>query len=109
MSNEHVEINKDTKVKSLSEAFVNSFGGFPIGYCVGIIILPLSAPWITKDPFVANILITLVYASVSFVRIYFLRRIFTKFGFDEKFVKSFSKLFHKSISLKNIRGQEFWN
>jgi len=108
MSNEHVEINKDTKVKSLSEAFVNSFGGFPIGYCVGIIILPLSAPWITKDPFVANIFITLVYAFVSFVRVYFFRRIFSRFGFDEKFVKSFSKLFSKS-SMKNIKGKEFWN
>jgi len=109
MDKNRVENNKDTKVKSLSEAFVNSFGGFPIGYCVGIIILPLSAPWITTDPFVANILITLVYASVSFVRVYFFRRIFSRFGFNEKFSKLFSKLFHKSIVQKNIRGKEFWN
>jgi len=109
MSNNHVDINKDTRVKSLSEAFVNSFGGFPIGYCVGIIILPLSAPWITKDPFVANILITLVYASVSFVRVYFFRRLFSRFGFDRKFSKLSYKLFHKSIFSKNIRRKEFWN
>ena len=35
MSNELV----DSKKKSASEAFVNSFGGYPIGYGVGILIL----------------------------------------------------------------------
>ena len=34
MSNELV----DSKKKSASEAFVNSFGGYPIGYGVGILI-----------------------------------------------------------------------
>ena len=42
MSNEIV----DSKKKSASEAFVNSFGGYPIGYGLGIIILPLSTGWI---------------------------------------------------------------
>jgi len=36
MSNEAV----DSKKKSEPEAFVNSFGGYPIGYGVGIVILP---------------------------------------------------------------------
>ena len=72
MSNELV----DSKKKSASEAFVNSFGGYPIGYGVGIIILPLSTGWIQEDPYMANIAITGVYATVSFVRSYFLRRIF---------------------------------
>lgn len=76
----------DTHKKSASEAFVNSFGGYPIGYGLGIIILPLSTGWIQSDPFVANIAITGVYATVSFVRSYFLRRVFEKHGIDDNFI-----------------------
>jgi len=95
MSNEIV----DSKKKSASEAFVNSFGGYPIGYGVGIIILPLSTGWIQEDPYMANIVITGVYATVSFVRSYFLRRIFEKYGIDDNFIrlgrKSIQKLIEK--------------
>ena len=77
----------DTKKKSASEAFVNSFGGYPIGYGVGILILPLSTGWIQEDPYMANIAITGVYATVSFVRSYFLRRIFEKYGIDDNFIR----------------------
>ena len=77
----------DSKKKSASEAFVNSFGGYPIGYGVGIIILPLSTGWIQEDPYMANIAITGVYAAVSFVRSYFLRRIFEKYGIDDNFIR----------------------
>ena len=83
MSNELV----DSKKKSASEAFVNSFGGYPIGYGVGILILPLSTGWIQEDPYMANIAITGVYAAVSFVRSYFLRRIFEKYGIDDNFIR----------------------
>ena len=68
----------DSRKKSASEAFVNSFGGYPIGYAIGIIILPLSMGWIQEDPYTANLAITFVYATVSFVRSYFLRRLFEK-------------------------------
>ena len=61
-------VSKDSHKKSLSEAFVNSFGGYPIGYGIGIIILPLSTGWIQEDPLTANLAITFVYAIVSFVR-----------------------------------------
>ena len=77
----------DTKKKSASEAFVNSFGGYPIGYGVGILVLPLSTGWIQEDPYMANIAITGVYATVSFVRSYFLRRIFEKYGIDDNFIR----------------------
>ena len=83
MSNEIV----DSKKKSVSEALVNSFGGYPIGYGVGIIILPLSMGWIQEDPYMANIAITGVYATVSFVRSYFLRRVFEKYGIDDNFIR----------------------
>ena len=69
----------DSRKKSASEAFVNSFGGYPIGYAIGIIILPLSMGWIQEDPYTANLAITFVYATVSFVRSYFLRRIFERY------------------------------
>jgi hypothetical protein len=32
----------DSKKKSASEALVNALGGFPVGYGLGIIILPIS-------------------------------------------------------------------
>ena len=83
MSNELV----DSKKKSASEALVNSFGGYPIGYGVGILILPLCTGWIQDDPYMANIAITGVYATVSFVRSYFLRRIFEKYGIDDNFIR----------------------
>jgi len=92
-----VEHKVDSKKKSASEAFVNSFGGYPIGYGVGIIILPLSLGWIQEDPLVANLAITLVYAVVSFVRSYFLRRIFEKHGIDDNFLRLGIKAVKKLI------------
>ena len=82
-----IENGTDSHKKSLSEALVNSFGGYPIGYGVGIVVLPLSMGWIQEDPYMANIAITAVYATVSFVRSYFLRRIFEKYGVDDNFIR----------------------
>ena len=90
----------DSRKKSLSEAFVNSFGGYPIGYALGIVILPLSTGWIQEDPLVANLAITFVYATVSFVRSYFLRRIFEKHGIDDNFIRLIQKGIKKIISFK---------
>ena len=88
----------DTRKKSLSEAFVNSFGAYPIGYGIGILILPISLGWLQEDPLLANVFITLTYATVSFVRVYFLRRLFLKMGFDDNFIKLGIKLYHKVTS-----------
>jgi len=86
---------RDARSKSLSEAFVNSFGGYPIGYGIGIVILPISMGWLQEDVFTANIFITLVYATVSFFRIYYLRRIFERIGFDDNFIRLGMKLCHR--------------
>ena len=91
----------DSKKKSASEAFVNSFGGYPIGYAIGIVILPLSTGWIESDPYMANIVITGVYATVSFVRSYFLRRIFEKYGIDDNFIRVGIKFVQKNIQRGN--------
>jgi len=91
----------DSKKKSASEAFVNSFGGYPIGYALGIVILPLSTGWIQEDPLVANLAITFVYATVSFVRSYFLRRIFEKHGIDDNFIRLGKKGILKIIKAYN--------
>ncbi len=80
-------IPTDSHKKSMSEAFVNSFGSYPIGYGLGIMILPISVGWIQEDPLTANIAITAVYATVSFCRSYFYRRIFEKFGIDDNFIR----------------------
>ena len=77
----------DSRKKSLNEAFVNSFGGYPIGYGLGIVILPISMGWIQEDPLIANLAITFVYATVSFARSYFLRRVFEKYGIDDNFIR----------------------
>ncbi len=90
-----INSKKDSRSKSLSEAFVNSFGGYPIGYGIGIVVLPLSMGWLQEDVFTANVFITLVYASVSFLRIYYLRRLFEKFGFDDNFIRLAMKLYRK--------------
>ena len=91
----------DSKKKSASEAFVNSFGGYPIGYGVGIIVLPLSTGWIQEDPYMANIAITGVYATVSFVRSYFLRRLFEKYGIDDNFIRVGIKFVQKMMRRAN--------
>jgi hypothetical protein len=85
----------DSKKKSASEALVNALGGFPVGYGLGIIILPISTGWIQEDPYMANIAITGAYAVTSFVRSYFLRRVFEKYGIDDNFIKLGIKLFKK--------------
>jgi hypothetical protein len=86
---------KDIRSKSASEAFVNSFGSYPIGYGLGIVILPLSLGWLQDDLFTANLFVTLVYATVSFVRTYYLRRVFERLGFDDNFIRLFRKSFKK--------------
>ncbi len=96
MSIEGEEVMSDSRKKSASEAFINSFGSFPVGYLVGIAILPLSVNWIQTDPLAANIAITGVFATVSFTRTYFLRRIFEKFGFDDNLYHLISKSLRKS-------------
>lgn len=101
--------NKDTRKKSLSEALLNSFGGYPIGYAIGIVILPLSVGWIQEDPFSVNLFITFIYATVSFVRTYFLRRLFDKLGFDDNFIRLAIKLYCKTfnkISIKNLLASD---
>jgi len=88
--------SQDTKAKSLSEAFVNSFGAYRIGYGIGIVVLPLSMGWLQDDIFTANIFITLVYATVSFLRIYYLRRVFERLGVDDNFIRLGIKFYQKT-------------
>jgi len=74
--------NLQSKKTGLIEAATNSIGGYPIGLIIGIIILPMSAGWIQKDPIIANLAITSVYVCVSFIRSYFLGRAFKKINYD---------------------------
>ena len=87
----------DSKKKSASEALVNAVGGYPIGYGLGIIILPISTGWIQNDPYIANIAITGTFAVTSFVRSYFLRRVFEKYGIDDNFIRLGRKSIQKLI------------
>ena len=91
----------DTKKKSASEALVNALGGYPIGYGLGIIILPLCSGWIQEDPYMANVAITGAYAVTSFVRSYFLRRLFEKYGIDDNFIRVGIKFVKKITQRRN--------
>jgi len=102
---ERKDLMKDSRKKSLSEAFINSFGAYPIGYGIGILILPISLGWLQEDPLLANVFITLTYATVSFVRVYFLRRLFIKLGFDDNFIKLAIKLCQRGASI--IKSKEW--
>ena len=86
----------DSYKKSLLEAIANLLGGYPMMFVVGIIILPLSADWILKDPLIANITITGVYASINFTRSFLLRRLFAKYGIYDNLIKLRIKLKRES-------------
>jgi hypothetical protein len=62
--------------------------------------------WIQEDPYMANIAITGVYATVSFVRSYFLRRVFEKYGVDDNFIRVGVKCVQKiTQNIKNLIGR----
>jgi len=65
------------------------------------VVLPLSMGWIQEDPLVANLAITLVYAVVSFVRSYFLRRTFEKYGIDDNFMRLGIKMCKRILKINN--------
>ncbi len=92
---------KTESKKNASVAFANLFVGYSTGYGLEIIVLPLSLGWIQDDPLTANLTITFVYASVSFVRSYFLRRTFEKYGIEDNFLRLGVKLFKKINWRKN--------
>jgi len=102
-----MQMTGDTRKKSFTEAFINSFGAYPIGYGIGILILPISVGWINEDPLTANIFITLTYAIVSFIRVYFLRRLFTKLGYDDNFIRLAISIFRRGKSI--IKSKEWKN
>lgn len=99
----------DSRKKSVTEALLNSIGGYPIGYVIGIVILPVSVGWIEKDPLTINLLITAVYAAVSFLRSYYLRRFFARFGIEDNIavlaIKAVKKL--KIDSYFRLKNGEF--
>ena len=85
----------DDKSKSISEALTNTFGGYPIAYGISIIILPLSVDWIKDDPLIASLFIGIVFAIASFLRVYYLRRLFERMGHDDNFIKLGVKIYRK--------------
>jgi len=92
---------EDSRKKSLSEALINSIGAYPISLVIAITLLPACAGWIKTDPISAGMFITFTYALASFVRVYILRRIFEKYGYDDNFLKLAIKLCKKGTYRKN--------
>jgi len=89
------EQKPDSRSKSLSECAANTVTSFPLAYAITIIILPMSTGWINESPFIAGIGITLVFTLVSFLRLFALRRVFEKLGYDDNFYKIIKKLISK--------------
>jgi len=85
-----------SKKNALIEAATNSIGGYPVGFIMGLVILPLSVGWIQKDPITSNLIITMLYVGVSFVRSYFLRRVFLKYKIEDNFLKAIWKFIKRS-------------
>ena len=82
----------DTRSRSLSEALVSSISSYPLGFSIGIIILPLSVDWLSANAWMATAAVTATYTTCSCVRIYCLRRIFTRLDSDDNFIKLGIKL-----------------
>jgi len=99
-----VKNNHIQQSKGLVESLMNSLGGYPIGFAMGLIILPLSLNWIQKDPITANLTITMIYVSVSFVRTYFLRRVFSKYDIDDNVVRLAISAIRKIRSKKTAQA-----
>jgi len=95
----------DSKKKIVTESLTNSFGAYPIGYALGILILPAFSGWIVEDIFTANLFITLTYATCSFFRIYVVRSLFTRLGYDDNFIKLAVKLYQRGSSA--IKSKEW--
>jgi len=91
------ELKQDTKKKCMSEAAVNTAFSLPISCAIAIIILPISTKWIDSSPIESSILITIVFASVSLLRIFCLRLVFEKFGYDDNLLKLGKKLIQKIL------------
>jgi len=94
----------DSKKKNVVEAATNAFGSYPIGLGLSAIILPLSVTWIAESPIVATATITFIYATCSFFRVYFIRRLFTKLGYDDNFIRLAIKLCKRGASI--IKSKE---
>lgn len=64
-----------SKKKSGFEAMVNTVGGLLIGFVIQLILYPMMNIPVTLEE---NVIITMVFFVTSFLRSYFVRRIFNK-------------------------------
>lgn len=76
-------MQKDSKLKSLSEVTVNILVGYSINYTANVFILPPYADRIGHTDLLAFAEIGLWFTLVSLVRQYGFRRLFERFGKNE--------------------------
>ncbi len=99
-----MSVTKDSQKKSLTEALINSIGAYPISLVIAITLLPACAGWISTDPISAGMFITFTYALASFARVYVLRRVFEKYGYDDNFLKLAIKLWKNKEYRRNEKN-----
>ena len=82
----------DSKLKSASESFMNILPGFLIAYLATFFILPPFHEGIeASDPTVLAI-VALLFTAISLVRMYIIRRLFTRLGPNENLYTLVQKL-----------------
>lgn len=75
----------DSKLKSLTEAFVNIIPGFIISYLSNLYILPYFAEGIMVSDFFTLFQISIWFTVISLIRSYVFRRLFERMGEHENF------------------------
>jgi len=79
-----MQMNKDTKIKSLTESFANIIPAFGIGFLANKMILPHFGEGIMSNDDLTLIIITVMFSTISLVRSYSLRRLFIKISWKDK-------------------------
>ena len=73
----------DSKLKSASESFMNIVPGFLIAYLATFFILPPFHEGIAASDAATLAIVAVLFTAISLVRMYTLRRVFTRLGPDE--------------------------
>lgn len=95
-----LEIEKDTKKKSISEALANLVPGYWIAFALNMIVLPFFAADMAQAEEIGdvsaliwiNLIISVIYTVFSILRQYMLRRAFLRLGPNENFYTMFKRI-----------------
>ena len=85
-----MQMNKDTKIKSLTESFANIIPAIGIGFLANKMILPHFGEGIMSNDDLTMIIITVMFSAISLVRSYSIRRLFIRLSGKKRKEKNFN-------------------